>query len=252
MQLVMKPVTALKTMGGRNIQLVFANIEQIFNTHVDFLCQLDECDISEIKSLSDIFISMGDRFMCYIPYCANQLAGNKILSSFGSRPDIKPIIEEATKNILIRVTDISELLRKPVQRIANYPFLIREVIKHTPKDHVDYLELIRAFDRMQLSSSVINDCSKKLEGLQLSSDVQTRFAERINIANLSRFLVREDTIFIVFSNQRKSRKIFLFNDIVILARRDWRDKHHVIEKTPLKDIRISDISESGSSTLLLT
>ena len=60
-------------------------------------------------------------------------------------------------------------------------------------------------------------------------------------------MVREDTIYVMFSNYRKARKIFLFNDIFILARRDWRDKHHVIEKIPLKDVRVSDILERDTS-----
>jgi hypothetical protein len=51
----------------------------------------------------------------------------------------------------------------------------------------------------------------------------------------------------MFSDSRKSRKLFLFNDLLILARKDWRDKHHVIEKTSLKDIRVCDINEAGSN-----
>lgn len=53
---------------------------------------------------------------------------------------------------------------------------------------------------------------------------------------------------------KKSRKLFLFNDLLILCRKDWREKHHVIEKTSLKDIRISDISdgnEAGGASLYL-
>jgi hypothetical protein len=130
------------------------------------------------------------------------------------------------------------------------PLLTQEIIKFTDKDHPYFFELSRAFDRMQNTASVVIDCAKRLEGLQLMTDVQNRFAEKINIANPNRFLVREDTIFIVFANSRKSRKIFLFNDILLLVRRDWRDKHHVIEKSALKDIRICDISESGTSTLV--
>jgi hypothetical protein len=75
--------------------------------------------------------------------------------------------------------------------------------------------------------------------------------QKINIANANRYLVREDIMQVLFSNGKKSRKLFLFNDLLILARKDWRDKHHVIEKTSIKDIRVCDIAETnGSKTLI--
>jgi chromosome segregation ATPase len=66
--------------------------------------------------------------------------------------------------------------------------------------------------------------------------------------NANRFLVREDAIHVVFSDGKKARRLFLFNDLLIFARKDWRDKLHVIEKTPLKDIRVCDIAETGDTS----
>jgi hypothetical protein len=80
----------------------------------------------------------------------------------------------------------------------------------------------------------------------------------MNIANPNRFLLKEDFIFVMFANNKKTRKLFLFNDLLIIGRKDWRgidkkfnylDKHHVIEKTPLKDVRINDILDNTGSTL---
>jgi hypothetical protein len=122
------------------------------------------------------------------------------------------------------------------------------MIKNTPKEHSDLVNLNRAMERMQNGVATINECARKLGGMKPVIEVQNRFAEKINIANSNnRFLVREDTVQVMFNDGRKNRKIFLFNDLLILARRDWRDKHHVIEKTSLKDIRVSDISETGGS-----
>ena len=51
---------------------------------------------------------------------------------------------------------------------------------------------------------------------------------------------------VLFSNSKKGRKIFLFNDMILIARKDkWGvGKHHLIEKSFLKDIRICDILDS--------
>ena len=116
-------------------------------------------------------------------------------------------------------------------------------MKNTDPSHDDYPFISRALERMHSVVGAINECSKRLNGLKLISDVQARFVEKINIVNPNRFLVREDTVFVIFENYRKTRRLFLFNDLIILSRKDWRDKNHVLEKALLKDIRICDIAD---------
>lgn len=119
------------------------------------------------------------------------------------------------------------------------------MIKNTPPDHSDLISINKAMERMQNCVATINECARKLNGMKPMLEVQNRFSEKINIVSSNRFLVREDTIQVMFSDSKKTRKMFMFNDMLILARKDWRDKHHVIEKTALKDIRVSDISETS-------
>jgi hypothetical protein len=216
---------------------------------MDFLFLLQQVeDLRNINAISEVFLVMGERFMCYIPYCSNQQTNStKLLKSILSKGEIKSFLEDVYKNPICRQLDLPAFLLKPVQRICKYPLLIKEMIKNTPKEHSDLVNLNRAMERMQNGVATINECAKKLGGMKPVSDVQNRFAEKISISNSNRFLVREDTIQVMFSDGRKNRKLFLFNDLIILARRDWRDKHHVIEKTSLKDVRVSDIAESGGS-----
>jgi chromosome segregation ATPase len=152
------------------------------------------------------------------------------------------LIQEAYANPAMRNLDLPGFLLKPVQRICKYPLLLREVMKNTSPDHPDFFDLNRAFERMSNGVATINECARRHDGLKLVIDVQGRFSEKLNIVTPTRFLVREDVIFVVFSNTKRTRKLFLFNDMAIICRKDWRDKHHVIEKIPLKDFRISNIT----------
>jgi chromosome segregation ATPase len=191
--------------------------------------------------------------MCYIPYCSNQQSNPaKSLKSLLGKGEVKIFLEDVYKNPIVRQLDLSGFLLKPVQRICKYPLLLREMIKYTATDSSDLIVLNRAIDRMNNAVGTINECAKRLNGMKPILEVQSRFSEKINIANVNRFLVREDIIQVLFSDEKKSRKLFLFNDLLILARKDWRDKHHVIEKSTLKDIRVSDISEiAGDGSGLL-
>ncbi|KAH6566753.1 hypothetical protein BASA62_006513 [Batrachochytrium salamandrivorans] len=258
-EVFLKPMVNIKSQGKPIIN-IFANLEQMLSVNADFLNQIElVSDITNARAFSDAFISTGERFLCYIPYIANQNAQlHKFQASMRSKPELSSFIEEANKNPLMRQIDIYGFLLKPIQRICKYPLLLKEIIKHTDKSSSDYSELERAHDRMQRVVSTVNESSRRMvSGMRSILEVQGRFAEKINIANPNRFLVREDIFYVVFlGGSRKSRKLFLFNDIVILARKDWRDKNHVIEKTPLKDIRVSEIIEndvtqdSGVTSLL--
>ncbi|KAL5034607.1 Rho guanine nucleotide exchange factor 3 [Batrachochytrium dendrobatidis] len=259
-EVFLKPMVNLKTQGKPVIN-IFANIEQLLNVNVDFLNQIELVgDITDTKAYADAFIANGERFLCYIPYIANQNAQlQKFQASLRSKPEISAFIEEANKSPLMRQIDFYGFLLKPIQRICKYPLLLREILKFTDKSDPDYSELERALDRMQRVVSTVNESARRMTtGMRSIIEVQGRFAEKINIANPNRFLVREDVVYVMFmGGSRKSRKLFLFNDIVILARKDWRDKNHVIEKTPLKDLRVSEIIENdalvenGVSTSLL-
>ncbi|KAJ3276081.1 Myosin 10A, isoform D [Terramyces sp. JEL0728] len=240
------------------MQMLFANVEQILSVNSDFLYLLTQIDdIRNINAYAEVFLSMGERFMCYIPYCSNQQANSaKFIKSLLAKAEIKSFLEEVYRNPIIRQLDLPGFLLKPIQRICKYPLLIREMIKNTPPDHSDLISINKAMERMQNCVATINECARKLNGMKPMIEVQNRFSEKINIVNSNRFLVREDAIQVMFSDSRKTRKMFMFNDMLILARKDWRDKHHVIEKTALKDIRVCDISETlgsqgnGSTQLL--
>lgn len=44
-------------------------------------------------------------------------------------------------------------------------------------------------------------------------------------------------------NSKKERRLILFNDLIIIARRDWRDKYHLIEKASFTLSRVCDVHD---------
>lgn len=76
---------------------------------------------------------------------------------------------------------------------------------------------------------------------KLMPDIQKMFPDD-NIINQNRFLVREDEVSIRLSQSI----LLLFNDMLIIYRKDWRNTSHVIAKASLQDVRVFDITESDS------
>jgi chromosome segregation ATPase len=71
----------------------------------------------------------------------------------------------------------------------------------------------------------------------------------MNIVTPTRYLVREDSLNMMIRDGKKSRKIFLFNDLLIVARKDWRDKYHLVEQANLRQCRVCDVTEDGDQAL---
>ena len=117
---------SLKVINSRNVTLLFANVEQIFNLSVDFVNSLANLTpIDDLWALSGIFLNIAERFMCYVPYCANQQNGSKFLAQMMNKPEVKAIIEEGERNPAMRHLDLAGFMVKPVQRICKYPLLLR-------------------------------------------------------------------------------------------------------------------------------
>ena len=250
-EVYLRPINALKNVPPKTVLNIFANIEQLLVCNRKFRAELEQIeDLNDLKSFADCFIASGERFLCYIPFCANHVAqATKISSLIVSTKDMRAIVDEANKNPIMRQMDLGGFLIKPVQRICKYPLLIREIIKNTDASHPDYAELKRALERMQQVVSVVNDCAKRMNGLKPVADVVSLFKQKINIVNKHRYLVREDLVQVEYDGgQRKARKLFLFNDLIILATRDWRDKHSILEKTGIKDFRVCEITGSTNAS----
>jgi hypothetical protein len=61
------------------------------------------------------------------------------------------------------------------------------------------------------------------------------------LANGSRHLVREEAVHVLYDDAKKPRRLLLFSDMVLLARKDWRDKYHLVVQATLKQIKLVDV-----------
>lgn len=172
------------------------------------------------------------------------LVQNEAFSSF---------VKEASQRSITRHLDLQSYLLKPLQRITKYPALILEILRNTPKTHPDRRNLEISLAKMQNIMVAIND---GIDGVQKIADIQNSFDEKITLTSPTRYFVREDSILLSSSSpdhKQKLGQLFLFNDLIILAKKDWRDKNRLVEKAYLSDFRVNDEAlDPASSTLELS
>ncbi|KAJ3058973.1 hypothetical protein HDU99_006565, partial [Rhizoclosmatium hyalinum] len=68
---------------------------------------------------------------------------------------------------------------------------------------------------------------------------------KLNIITPTRYLVREDNFNLIRGDSKKARKLFFFNDLLIVARKDWQSKFRLLDQFNLRHCRICDIVEDN-------
>ncbi|TPX39828.1 hypothetical protein SeMB42_g06228 [Synchytrium endobioticum] len=252
----MKQLAGRKLISAKNVEAVFSNLEQLLSVNQDLLKRLEErrAAYPVIDKLGDIFVSMGEHFLVYTMYCGNQgSALSKMQSTIHSNKAVRAFLEEIYKLPILRNLDLGGFLIKPVQRLCKYPLLLKEIMKYTPETKADYAALKLALEKMQSVVSLVNEGAKDStpEGSKRILEIQAAFSEKMSIVTPTRCLVREDSVYLVYGDLKKPRRLFLFNDILILARKDWRDKFHLIEKASIRVCQVWDVKGETPNGLYL-
>ncbi|KAJ3159405.1 cytochrome c oxidase subunit 1 [Geranomyces michiganensis] len=251
--LFMRPMIEKKVISAKNIDILFSNIEELLTVNSEFLARLEELYATNpvIEQVGDLLATAMERFVSYMPYCSRQVeSGVKHISMMQNKREYRLFLEEAYRHPLARRLDLGGFLIKPVQRICKYPLLIREVIKYTDDSLADYESLKIASERLRSIIAIVNAGTKQTEGaaVRKMADVQGDFADKTMIMSGSRHLLREDAIFGIFPEGKKARQLLLFNDAILLAKKDWRDKWHTIALASFQCCLVADVREHTAAT----
>ncbi|KAJ3412973.1 cytochrome c oxidase subunit 1 [Chytridiales sp. JEL 0842] len=250
--LFMKPMIDSKHGTGKNINDLFANVDELLTINKELLRQLEDKYAQNpiVEGIGTIFIDMYESFSSYNQYCSNHSVSlNKLQSMTQSNRSFRTFLEDIYKSPVTRNLDLGSFLIKPVQRICKYPLLLKEIMKNTDESKPDYQVLKDALDGIQRIISIINDGARATDSIRKIVEIQGQFNEKMNLVTPTRYLVREDNLSLVIRDGKKSRKLFLFNDLLVVARKDWRDKYHVVEQANLRHCRVCDVTDETEMPL---
>jgi len=158
----------------------------------------------------------------YIQYVNNYGAASKLIEQMRKDiPKFSSFLVNQSSNLADNFVQqpLEALLILPIQRLPRYELLLRDIIKHTWKEHKEYELLQQALKSVNEMTNVINESKRQAENMDTALDLQQR------ITNLSEDLIQPHRKYmysgtlteIELGKPVAQRSLFLFSDILIIS-----------------------------------
>uniref|UniRef100_A0A3Q1FJN6 Rho guanine nucleotide exchange factor (GEF) 10-like a n=1 Tax=Acanthochromis polyacanthus TaxID=80966 RepID=A0A3Q1FJN6_9TELE len=220
-----------RILSPRKIRPIFYRIREITQCHSMFQIALAsrvaEWDCTE--KIGDLFVASFSKSMVldvysdYVNNFTNAMA--LIKKACMSKPAFLEFLKKKQASSVDRIT-LYGLMVKPIQRFPQFILLLQDMLKNTPKGHVDRLPLQLALTELEMLAEKLNEQKRVADQIaetqQLARSVSDRLlSKQLNLEQGS--LVLCETLIETVYGERgqvlksKERKVFLFDDVLICA-----------------------------------
>ncbi|NWR01093.1 ARHG8 protein, partial [Paradoxornis webbianus] len=189
----------------------------------------------------------------YKGYCSNQLAAKALLDQKKQDRRVQDFLQRCLESPFSRKLDLWSFLDIPRSRLVKYPLLLKEILRHTPKDHPDLHILEEAISIIQGVLSDINvkkgesECQYYIDKLEYLDEKQRD--PRI-----------EGSKALLCHGELKNKNghklyVFLFQEILVLTRPVTRNERQAfqvyrqpipVQELLLEDLQDGDVRMGGS------
>jgi len=148
----------------------------------------------------------------------------------------------------------------PVQRLPRYEMLLKEILKYTEEDDVDWPNLQAALEKVKETNDFVNEKKKEDQTRRKIADIQSSIIakEPLVLVQRGRVLVREGAVFELTNNNKKKKGFyyFLFNDCLIKTKPHSYDKktnthqYQYIKRVNLHNANIVDVPTRTEDELM--
>eukprot|EP00698_Gefionella_okellyi_P013820 TRINITY_DN3810_c0_g1_i1.p1 TRINITY_DN3810_c0_g1~~TRINITY_DN3810_c0_g1_i1.p1 ORF type:complete len:998 (+),score=202.79 TRINITY_DN3810_c0_g1_i1:77-3070(+) len=213
--------TSRGILTSEEISTIFFSIDALFRVNSELLSELnDRVNQWEPKShIADVFLRMAPFFKSYAPYVTNY---NRAMTALNDAKRKRPFVQFAlqAKQSSPGGLELRGLLITPVQRLARYPLLLSDLLKHTSPLHRDYAPLEEALLKLKEIAAKVNEDKREAENVLRLLELQDAIEDLdIELVAPHRRLIQEDTLVYVGPDAHRSDiNIFVFTDVVVLAR----------------------------------
>lgn len=173
---------------------------------------------SPTQKIGDIFVEMAGFLKVYTNYVSNYSHAIQTLGICKKRERVRQFFEENEMKERTTIHSFNSILVMPVQRIPRYFILLKELEKHTWKDHIDYKDISTATEIMENVVSYMNEKTRDAENVAMVAEIQDRLNDINNLALPHRRFVESFDIKAHIKNKVRMLKLYFFNDIVIIVR----------------------------------
>uniref|UniRef100_A0A8C5MGW1 Neuroepithelial cell transforming 1 n=1 Tax=Leptobrachium leishanense TaxID=445787 RepID=A0A8C5MGW1_9ANUR len=249
------PMLKLSIMSEEELGQIFGDLDAYIPLHEEFLAKLGEATKADgtVGQIGRILVTWLPRLNAYKGYCSNQLAAKALLDKKKMDRRVQDFLQRCLESPFSRKLDLWSFLDIPRSRLVKYPLLLKEILRHTPKDHPDIPDLEEALCLIQGVLSDINvkkgesECQYYIGQLEYLDDKQ-----KDPLIDASKLLLCHGEL-----KNKNGHKLylFLFQDILVLTRPVTRNEHHYyqvyrqpipVQELILEDLQDGDVRMGGS------
>jgi len=143
------------------------------------------------------------------------------------------------------------MLITPVQRLPRIILLLRELEKYTVEEHPDFANITKALEVMMDVVKGMNNIIKAAENTDKILKIQQSFGNSFVLLEPSRVFLREGASSLL-SSKKKAVHLFLFNDLLLIAKKGSGESHTLEDRLSLVSATVSQPSEFGSTLDITT
>lgn len=249
------PMLKLSIMSEEELTHIFGDLDAYIPLHEDLLARIGEATKPDgtVEQIGHILVNWLPGLNAYRGYCSNQLAAKALLDQKKQDPRVQDFLQRCLESPFSRKLDLWSFLDIPRSRLVKYPLLLKEILRHTPKDHLDVQLLEEAILIIQEVLSDINlkkgesECQYYIDKLEYLDEKQKD--PRIEASKV-----------LLCHGELKNKSghklyIFLFQDILVLTRPVTRNERHSyqvyrqpipVQELVLEDLQDGDVRMGGS------
>ncbi|XP_061893809.1 rho guanine nucleotide exchange factor 10-like protein [Entelurus aequoreus] len=220
-----------RILSPRKIRPIFHRVREITQCHAMFQIALASrvAEWDSCETIGDLFVASFSKSMVldvysdYVNNFTNAMA--LIKKACLSKPAFLEFLKKKQASSADRIT-LYGLMVKPIQRFPQFILLLQDMLKNTPKGHVDRLPLQLALTELETLAEKLNEQKRVADQIaetqQLARSVSDRLlSKQLNLDQGS--LVQCETLIETVYGDRgqvlksKERKVFLFDDVLICA-----------------------------------
>ncbi|XP_045322052.1 neuroepithelial cell-transforming gene 1 protein isoform X1 [Leopardus geoffroyi] len=249
------PMLKLSIMSEEELTQIFGDLDAYIPLHEDLLARIAEATKpgGTVEQIGHVLVNWLPGLNAYKGYCSNQLAAKVLLDQKKQDPRVQDFLQRCLESPFSRKLDLWSFLDIPRSRLVKYPLLLKEILRHTPKDHPDVQLLEEAILIIQGVLSDINlkkgesECQYYIDKLEYLDEKQKD--PRIEASKV-----------LLCHGELKNKSghklhIFLFQDILVLTRPVTRNERHSyqvyrqpipVQELVLEDLQDGDVRMGGS------
>lgn len=252
------------TIHPSEMHFIFSNVLEVLSTSERFLLDLEQ-RFEENLVISDVcdivFRHAENHFGVYVTYVCNQTYQERAYRNLlQERTEFREAVAHLENNPICRGLPFSSFLILPFQRITRLKLLVQNILTKVEEGSERESSALQAHRELEKLVRACNDGVRKMSRTEQLISIEKTLEFKIKsvpIISHSRWLLKQGELQ-QMSGPRTSRTLrtkklfrsvylFLFNDLLLLCKRQPGDRYQVFDVAARGLLRVEELEDQGQS-----